>query len=249
MDKVDQLHRLLNKTKAQLEETKGNSTKRFFDMLNGLDSTIEYNPLVEINPSVRTFVDDGGIYLRSFQIRANDATRYNNFYSPYIEIQFEDNLIYKIIPQNISFNYTDVESDVFVLSNYFLDLISKICKLTIDNRELFSKHMIDFFIKDHSATNPYEAKARMVETFINFMNHIDQMMLENKIYEEKHIKFERSKYPISFDGSNKEVDEFRYSRNPSGTYSVQLMNKGNVVSESSRCNENQLWQIINKLSQ
>jgi hypothetical protein len=43
MNKVEQLHRLLNSTKAQLEETKGNSTKRFFDMLNGLDSTIEYN--------------------------------------------------------------------------------------------------------------------------------------------------------------------------------------------------------------
>jgi hypothetical protein len=248
MNKVEQLNRLLNITKSQLEETKGNSTKRFFDMLNGLDSTIEYNLLIEVNPNIRTSVDDG-IYLRSFQIRANDATRYNNFYSPYIEIQFENDLIYKITPQNISFNYTDVESDVFVLSNYFLDLISKMCKLTIDNRELFSKHLIDFFIKDHSATNPYDAKIRMVETFINFMNHIDQMMLANKIYEEKHIKFETSKYVPTFNDDTKEVDEFRYSRNSTGTYSVQLMNKGNVVSESARCKENQLWQIINKLSQ
>jgi hypothetical protein len=249
MNKVEQLNRLLNITKSQLEETKGNSTKRFFDMLNGLDSTIEYNPLVEINPNIRTDYDNGNIKLRSFQIRSNDAVRYNNFYSPYIEVQFEDNLIDKMTPQNIYFKYNDMESDGVVLANYFLDLATKINRLVMNNRELFSKHLIDFFIKDHSATNPYNAKIRMVETFINFMNHIDKWMLENKIYEEKHIKFETSKYSPTFNGDLKEIDEFKYSRNPSGTYSAQLMYKGNVVSESSRCNENQLYQIINKLSQ
>jgi hypothetical protein len=249
MNKVEQLHRLLNITKAQLEETKGNSTERFFDMLNGLDSTIEYNPLVEINPNIRTDYDNGNIKLRSFQIRSNDATRYNNFYSPYIEVQFEDDLVDKMTPQNIYLRYNDTNSDGFILANYFLDLATKINRLVMNNRELFSKHLIDFFIKDHSATNPYDAKIRMYETFIGFMNHIDKWMLENKIYEEKHIKFETSKYVPTFNGDAKEVDEFRYSRNPSGTYSAQLMNKGNVVSESARCKENQLWQIINKLSQ
>jgi len=248
MNKVEQLHRLLNSAKSQLEETKNNSSKRFFDMLNKLDSTIEYNPLVDINPNIRTSIDDGGVKLRSFQIRTNDAYRYNNFYSPYIEVQFEDDLIDKISPQNFYLRYNNIDSDEFVLVNYFLDLVIKMNKLVMDNRELFSKHLIDFFIKDHSATNPHNAKIQMVESFITFMNHIDQMMLENKIYEEKHIKFETSKYTPTFNGDHKEVDEFRYSRNPSGTYSAQLMNKGNVVSESARCNENMLWQIINKLS-
>jgi hypothetical protein len=218
-------------------------------MLNGLDSTIEYSPLVEINPNIRTDYDNGNIKLRSFQIRSNDAVRYNNFYSPYIEIQFEDDLIDRMTPQNVYLRYNDPNSDGVVLANYFLDLATKINKLVMNNRELSSKHLIDFFIKDHSASNPYDAKMRMVETFIGFMNNIDQLMLENKIYEEKHIKFETSKYTPTFNNDYKEVDEFRYSRNPSGTYSVQMMNKGNVVSESARCKENQLWQIINKLSQ
>jgi outer membrane protein insertion porin family len=83
----------------------------------------------------------------------------------------------------------------------------------MNNRELFSKHLIDFFIKDHSATNPYDAKIRMVETFINFMNHIDKWMLENKIYEEKHIKFETSKYTPTFNND----------------YVLRFMTRGGIV--------------------
>jgi len=240
-NKVEILQQYLVKTDEDKTKFETETNIKLFKIFNEFDSSIQYNESITTEFS---FYSNG---LNLLKIHAVDKIRYNMYFSPSFEIKFNDKSEIKSFSSNIhSIHFENKINDE--ITRYILDLAAKLVNSILDNKSLFEEKITELsnsILKTHRYFN---SKFNMISTYINFMKHVDSMLLENKIWEDKHYKSESYKHVSSFNNDTVYVDEIEFFRNPTGTYSVKLFLKGELKTQSTRCNESGLGYIIKMFS-
>jgi hypothetical protein len=240
-NKIEILQQYLVKTDEDKTKFETETDIKLFKIFNEFDSSIQYNESITTEFS---FYSNG---LNSLKIHAVDKIRYNMYFSPSFEIKFNDKSEIRSISTNI---YTiQFENNINdEVTRYMMGLTAKLVNFISDNKSLFEEKITELYNSILKTHRYYNSKFNMISTYINFMKHIDSMLLENKIWEDKHYKSESGKQVPSFNNDTVYVDEIEFFRNPTGTYSVKLFQKGELKTQSTRCNESALGYIIKSFS-
>jgi len=240
-NKIEILQQYLVKTDEDKTKFETETDIKLFKIFNEFDSSIQYNESIEAEFS---FYSNG---LNSLKIQAIDKIRYNMYFSPNFEIKFNDKSEIRSISTNIhTIQFENNINDE--VTRYMMNLNAKLVNFILDNKSLFEEKITELSNSILKTHRYYNSKFNMISTYINFMKHVDSMLLENKIWEDKHHKLEYSKHVPSFKNDTIYVDEIEFFRNPTGTYSVKLFQKGELESQSTRCNESTLGYIIKSFS-
>ena len=72
---------------------------------------------------------------------------------------------------------------------------------------------------------------------------LDHIKVE-EVFNKGHLKLESSMYTSTFGTDDKYIDELKFIKNKTGTYTVELMKEGDIVSQSTRASSNLLSKIV-----
>ena len=148
-----------------------------------------------------------------------------------------------------SFDFSFNDRQYLLKYNVFrLNFINTLVKIFHNNKDI-GKQLLN--ISNNDDGEYYTTKTKAIGFIKHMLENYNKVKIHDHILKNGGIKFQdaldsyNSVLVNSFSqNESKYIDAITFIQNPSGTYSVKLFNRGNVVDESSRASEDKLNHFI-----
>jgi hypothetical protein len=246
------LNDLLLQIEDERKQFEKDKFKPFAELFHSYDNSFDPN---ECNLSIN--IDERMNYskrnIRSFTISRENSIAYRPHLSPTIctfTIDVDKRQIMGLdINGNLNFDFEDVHEHELVKYNLFRLKFITVLATIFRNESNISEKLLAISNNDNSEL--YRVKSNAVEFMKRMLQNYTKIEISDYILKNGGIKFNdaldsyQSVLVSSFSpNESKYIDTIFFTQNPSGTYTIKLYNRGNMVDESSRASEDKLNHYI-----
>jgi len=136
-----------------------------------------------------------------------------------------------------------VDDEKLIKSVAFGQMVTSIAVKMRTDQELMNG-LFDKIHKCFYTNEVLEAKMTLLQHLKSSAERtLDHIKVE-EVFNKGHLKLESSMYTSTFGTDDKYIDELKFIKNKTGTYTVELMKEGDIVSQSTRASSNLLSKIV-----
>jgi hypothetical protein len=250
-DKItDELVALIAKIQAEINEHNFKLSKPYLKIFKEYDDTLDfekYNFEVKViknySHSIYEIIADIGD-IGTWSSDKNIARIYSGH---------EHNEIYAVESNGRDSIDFDRGKDYIDYFMYAREMGIKLTKICFEHKEIIGQKLVK--INSGDKIEYFTEKIAAANYMIKFMNNIIKHKITNKIWIEGGINLkdyiaQRRICVTSFGPQNKliDIDSLEFNKNNTGTFNVYLKCNNNIVSSSTRCNNNTLELIIDTIA-
>lgn len=139
---------------------------------------------------------------------------------------------------------SDSVSDERLIKNVaFSQMILAIVVKMRTDQELMNS-LFDKMHKCFHSNEILEAKISLINHLIDKSKRTLDVIKIEDVLDKGHLKIESSKWTQTFGTHEKLIDEFKFVKNKTGTFTAELLSEGNLVSQSARASQQNITKII-----
>jgi hypothetical protein len=242
------LNDLLLQIEDERKQFEKDKFKPFAELFHSYDNSFdpdEYNLSIDIDERMNYSKRN----IRSFTISREKSIANNTMLSPTIctfIIDVDQRQIMALdIHGNLNFDFENVHEHELVRYNLFrLKFMTTLATIFRNESDISEKLLA---ISNNDNSELYRVKSKAVEFMKRMLQNYTKIEISDYILKNGGIKFNdaldsyQSVLVSSFSpNESKYIDTIFFIQNPSGTYTIKLYNRGNIVDESSRASEDKL---------
>jgi hypothetical protein len=243
---------LIAKIQAEMDEYNYNLSKPILEIFKEYDDTLDFD---KYNCEIKITKNNS---YSTYEINANtknipQAGWNSDKLISRIYFDYFNNKIYCVESNgrdNIDLDKGKEYLDYFIYARMTGIKLTKIC---FDHNDTISQKLVN--VNLNNKADYFTAKQDAITYMINFAREVNKYKIIDKIWTENGISIKEYTTPhkitvSSFDKQSKSIsiDSLEFSKNNTGTYNVYLKCDNNIVSSSTRCNNNTLSLIIENIA-
>lgn len=257
-EKIKQeLETLSSDVTKQLNKLKADESLKYLDIFKKYDKTLDFS-LYPIEVIINTIYYNG--VPNHIEIKAIHDSAIHKWRSdtrlitikPTKNISKDKATITGVECSSSDFDLTTDSSATIDWNLYKMETSHKMVKAITKHGDDIINEMLE--AKENGEVEVLENKLNAIHHFTNSINRFKSEFVQDYIYRNNGINLEvfKSKgetqspclYAAGLDGNTKTIDELFFTQNPSGTYTVHLKYRGNVISQSNRASLTNIEYII-----
>jgi len=138
----------------------------------------------------------------------------------------------------------NIDNERFYKNFIFSKMVMGIIELAKTNPEQLDKMMNNVHSQFYTV-EVLDAKLTLIQHLINKATQAKELVNVEEVFDKGHLKIEHSKWIPTFgSGPEKIIDELKFTKNKTGTYTAELCYNGERISQTTRASKSVIGRLI-----